>query len=298
MNWTALPSLSSLRAFAAYAETRSVQKAGAALNVSHAAISQQLRGLESDMGVALLDRAGRQLSLTPEGETLARSLLDGFGMIAQTIEALTGIDATRPLQISTTPTLSVAWLMPRLARFQEQHPDISLMIDPTAAVQPFVPGGLDVALRYGNGNWPGLEAELLVESPVAVVAAPALVGDRRIETPQDLAPYHWIQEIGTNEATDWLAEQGVSREAGLGTSAMPGNMMLEAARLGQGIAIVARVFVEQDVAAGRLRVLFEDGRRKGYYVVTRPGVPRPPLKAFLRWLRQEARHETDPRIRT
>lgn len=289
MNWSTLPPLASLRAFAAYAQGRSVNAAGDLLNVSHAAISQQMRALETHLGVALLDRSGRKLALTPEGETLARVLIDAFGDIAQTIEALTGADASRPLQISVTPTLAASWLMPRLSVFREAHPDINLMIDPSAKVQTLEPGGIDLALRYGDGSWPGLLSEPLIRSPIVVVAAPDLVGHREITSPSDLRDYHWLQELGTNEATDWFAKNGVDRDAGRGFTAMPGNLMLEAARAGQGIAIVAGVFVEPDIRAGRLRKLFEDNKEKGYHIVTRPGVPRPPLKAFLNWLRREAR---------
>lgn len=289
MNWSSLPPLTSLRAFAAYAEARSVNAAGGLLNVSHAAISQQMRALETHLGIALLDRSGRKLTLTPAGETLAHSLADAFGGIAQTIEALTGADASRPLQISVTPTLAASWLMPRLSVFREAHPDINLMIDPTAKVQTLDPGGIDLALRYGDGSWPGLLSEPLIRSPIVVVAAHDLVGNRQITSPTDLRDYHWLQELGTNEATDWFAKNGVDRDAGRGFTAMPGNLMLEAARAGQGIAIVAGVFVEADIRAGRLRKLFEDNKEKGYHIVTRPGVPRPPLKAFLNWLRREAR---------
>ena len=288
MNWSSLPPLAALRAFAAYTETRSVNAAGGVLNVSHAAISQQMRALESHLGVALLDRSGRKLALTHEGETLGRNLIEAFGSITQTVEALTGADALRPLQISVTPTFAAAWLMPRLNGFREKHPDINLMIDPSALVQPLEPGGIDMALRYGDGNWPGLESDLLISSPIVVVAAPDLVGSRDITSPADLRDYHWLQELGTNEATEWFALHGVDRDAGRGFTALPGNHMLEAARAGQGIAIVAGVFVENDVRAGRLRKLFEDKRKKGYHIVTRPGVPRPPLKAFLTWLRREA----------
>lgn len=289
MNWSGMPPLSALRAFSAYAETRSVSAAGEVLNVSHAAISQQMRALEAHLGVALVDRAGRQLALTPEGDSLARCLLDAFGSISQTVDALTGADATRPLQISATPTFAAAWLMPRLTQFRDAHPEINLMIDPTAKIQTLDTGGIDVALRYGNGNWPGLESELLVISPIVVVAAPSLVGTRDITSPSELRDYHWLQELGTSEATNWFAEHGVDRDAGRGYTALPGNLMLEAARAGQGVAITAAVFVEPDIKAGRLRQLFSDTRKKGYHIVTRPGVPRPPLKAFLTWLRREAR---------
>ncbi|NDW00632.1 LysR family transcriptional regulator [Salipiger sp. PrR002] len=288
MDWTSLPPLPALRAFAAYAETGSVQRAGAALNVSHAAISQQIRNLESHLGLGLLDRSRRSMALTEEGARLAQALSDGFGRIAQELSALTGAEAERPLMITTTPSFASSWLMPRLARFREAHPEISLMIDPSAKVAPLEPGGVDLALRYGSGQWPGLEAELLVESPIALVGSPRLVGEREISDPSDLTEFHWLQELGTNEASEWFSQFGIDRDARRGISSLPGNLMLEAARQGHGIAITARVFADDDIAAGRLRLLFEDTRKKGYYLVIRPGVMRPPLRLFATWLRREA----------
>jgi LysR family glycine cleavage system transcriptional activator len=288
MDWSALPPLSALRAFAAYADRGSVAEAGQALNVSHAAISQQIRNLETWLGVSLLDRSGRRMRLTPEGERLAASLAEGFGTILHMTDELTGRDADRPLEISATPGFAATWLMPRLPSFRARHPDVSLTLDPSAAVRQLEPGGLDVAIRYGNGDWTGVESALLVESPIVVVAATTLVGEHEIRSPADLRPFPWLQELGTNEATEWFAEHGVSQDRKHGLTAMPGNLMIEAARQGQGVAITARLFVEPDIAAGRVRLLFEDRRKKGYYLVTRPGVMRPPLRHFVSWLRREA----------
>ncbi|MAE90230.1 MAG: LysR family transcriptional regulator [Pelagibaca sp.] len=288
MDWSALPPLSALRAFAAYADCGSVAEAGGALNVSHAAISQQIRNLEAHMGVPLLDRHGRRMRLSAEGERLAEALLEGFGTMLQTTQELTGRDADRPLEISATPGFAAVWLMPRLPLFRSRHPEISLTIDPSAALRTLEPGGLDVAIRYGNGDWPGLESTLLVLSPIVVVAATDLVGECEIASPADLRPFPWLQELGTNEATDWFAEHGVEQDRSRGMTGLPGNMMIEAARQGQGVAITARLFVEPDIQAGRLRLLFEDPRKKGYYLVTRPGVARSPLRHFVSWLRREA----------
>ena len=134
MDWSALPPLSALRAFAAYADRGSVAEAGQALNVSHAAISQQIRNLETWLGVSLLDRSGRRMRLTPEGERLAASLAEGFGTILHMTDELTGRDADRPLEISATPGFAATWLMPRLPSFRARHPDVSLTLDPSAAV--------------------------------------------------------------------------------------------------------------------------------------------------------------------
>lgn len=288
MDWLSLPPLSALRAFCAYAETGSVTLAGTALNVSHAAISQQIRKLEDRLGLALVDRGGRQMRLTAEGRQLAHALGEGFGTIAQTVAALTNHEADRPILVSATPSFASGWLMPRLSGFREAHPDISLTIDPSVEVKSLQPGGVDVALRYGAGQWPGLEAVRLIRSPVVVVAQPALIGDRQIASAAELGYLPWLQEYGTSETTDWMARQGVVRRASHALTALPGNLLLEAARQGQGVAIAPRVFVEDDIAAGRLRLLFEADLHKGYYMVTRPGPQRPALKAFTRWLRRQA----------
>jgi LysR family glycine cleavage system transcriptional activator len=288
-DWARLPPLASLRAFAAYAETGSVARAGARLNVSHAAISQQIRALETRMGCALVDRSGRKMELSADGEKLAEALSQGFGTIARTVGELTGAEDDRPLLISVTPSLASSWLVPRLVDFRAAHPEIDLMIDASVEVKSFAPGGLDVALRYGSGDWPGLEAELLMQSPVVVVAAPSLVAGPVPGTIEALAGYPWLQEMGTNEASDFLSRHGVTARLSRGTTSLPGNMVVEAVRAGQGLAAVARVNVEADIQAGRLQVLFGGDRDQGYFIVTRPGVQRRPLRAFVKWLRRQAR---------
>src|SRR6056297_2149844 len=294
MDWQTLPPLTALRAFAALAETGGTAAAGARLNVSHAAVSQQVKQLEAHLGVALVDRTGRQLRLTAEGRDLADALSLGFGAIARAVETLTGADADRPLQISTTPSFAAHWLMPCLSEFRQAHPQIDLMIDPTPRLIALEPGGIDIALRYGAGHWPGLESELLFRSPIVAVAAPQLVEGKRIECPADLADVPWLQEFGTNEASDWLRRRGVVKERAAGLVQVPGNLLLDGLLGGQGVAVTVRAWVRQDIAAGRLRLLFEDEEASGYHIVTRPGVLRPPAKAFVTWLRRQARR-TVPR---
>ncbi|MGY9046568.1 MAG: LysR family transcriptional regulator [Rhodobacterales bacterium] len=289
MDWTSLPPLSALRAFSAYAQTGSVTKAGALLNVSHAAISQQMRSLETRLGIALLDRSARAMALTTEGQQLADALAEGFGRIAQVIDALTGADADRPLQVATTPSFAAHWLMPRLAGFRAAHPEIDIMINPSPKMTNPAPGGVDVALRFGLGHWPGLVAELLTRSPVVVVAAPSLIGDLDPQGPEDLLNFPWLQELGTSESSLWLAGRAVSGLRTKGVIHVPGNLVLDGARSGQGVAISTRLSVEADLRAGRLRLLFEEADENGYHIVTAPGVMRPPLRDFVIWLRREVR---------
>ena len=289
MNWTSLPPLSALRAFGAYVDTGSVVAAGAALNVSHAAVSQQMRALERHMGVALLDRSGRQLSLTPDGQALAYPLGEAFGAISETIEALTGADEARPLRISCTPSFAANWLMPRLARFRAAFPDVDMMIDPNPALSDPAPGGVDVALRYGTGPWPGLESVPLMDAPLVVIGAPELFEGALPQSPADLLRLPWLQELGTNETTRWLEKHGVTDAKLASVTHVPGNLMIDGVRNGQGIAVATRIAVEDDLAAGRVLTLFEDTTPGGYHIVTRPGPPRPALRAFMTWLRREAR---------
>jgi len=289
MNWRILPPLSALRAFAAFAETRNVTAAGEALGVSHAAISQQLRALEQHLDVTLLDRSGRNLELTTDGGRLTSVLQDVFGDMIEVVEEITGQQATRPLHISVTPTFAASWLMPRLPKFRAIHPNVDLMIDPSANVVSLGADGIDVAVRYGTGPWPGVEAEMLLQSPMVVVAAPSLVGDKPITDLNQLAEYPWLEEFGTSEGTRWLRRFGVS-EMTKGMMQVPGNLMLDGARDGQGVAVTVREFVARDVAAGRLRELHvEETPDAGYHVVTRPGVLRQSVKDFVSWLRREAR---------
>lgn len=285
MEWRDLPPLSALRAFAAFADTGGVQDAGAALNVSHAAISQQLRVLESHMGVALLDRSGRALRLTQDGQVLANATRNGFGEIARAVAALSGMEAARPLRISTTTSFAANWLMPRLPDYRARHPKDDIVIEANAARVDPSAGGVDLAIRYGAGEWAGLDCALLIVSPVVGVATPDVLAAAQ----DDLSKIPWLQELGTHEGSDWLRAQGMQPKAGVITA--PGNLTLDGARTGQGMAITSRVAVMADLAAGRLQVAFEDPSDKGYYTVTRPGVQRPPLKRFLMWLRANIKRD-------
>lgn len=291
MNWLSMPPLAALRAFAAFSETGNLTRAGAALNISHAAVSQQLRALERHMGVSLLDRSGRALRLTPEGQVLADSLALGFGTIAASVQELSGRGADRPLHVSVTPSFAGYWLLPRLAGFSQAHPEISLSVDPSPQLIDLTPGGIDLALRHGMGDWPGLESEPLLAAPLVVVAAPSLLKGRHIDSPADLVDLPWIEELGTNEASAWLEMQGALPEGAQRRAQLqlPGNLTLESARQGQGVLLIVRVFVEPDLAAGRLVELFQTRPDSHYHIVTRPGVLRPEARAFIAWLRREAR---------
>lgn len=286
MDWRDMPSLSSLRAFSAVAECLSYSAAGRSLNVSHAAISQQMRTLEAFLGVRLVVREGRGVALTMEGRELARSLNDGFSTIRRAVDALSRADATRPVHVTMTPAFAVSWLMPRIAEFRHRHPDIELMLNPTAELVDFSPGGVDIAIRFGDGRWPGLESEPLLLTNFVIVAATSLVGTEPFPDPARIYEFPWLQEYGTNELALWLDRQGVVSKRNLNVLHLPGHMMLDGLMRGEGVTATARAFIEPEIQSGLLRVLFEDVRDgSGYHIVTQPGVQRASVKAFVGWLR-------------
>lgn len=286
MNLRDLPPPAALRAFAALAEAGSVTGAGNALGVTHAAVSQQIRALEDHLGAALVTRAGRSIALTEAGEELATAVTGGFALIGDAVARITGAGADRAVQVSVTPMFAAKWLMPRLAGFRRRHPEVELMINPTSQRVELRPGGIDIAVRHGDGRWPGLSVEMLLPSDFVIVASPTLLGNARIHKPADLLGYDWLQEVGTEEVLDWLRSEGVTQAKVRSLTHLPGNLLIEAARAGEGVAATARALIEDDIAAGRMRVLFERHESvQGYHIVTRPGALRPSAAAFARWLR-------------
>ncbi|MEX0349393.1 MAG: LysR family transcriptional regulator [Paracoccaceae bacterium] len=291
MDWMKFPPLSALRAFSTFAERRNVTQAGEALNVSHAAISQQLRALENHLGVSLLDRSGKSLSLTADGEHLARALQLGFGAIGAAIDDLSRSSADRPVHVSLTSSFAASWLMPRLPAFRRDHPEVSLILEPSPDIVELRPGGIDVAIRYGKGGWPGVQAQLLFRSPMVIVAAPELLGGKTDWSPDQLAHLPWLEEIGTTEATAWLAGRGAVPDPDAARISLPGNLMLDGLRAGQGVTLTVRHFVQQDILAGRLIELNVEPDESGYHVVTGQSVLRPTLKTFVAWLKRQANSE-------
>jgi LysR family glycine cleavage system transcriptional activator len=289
MNWSRLPSLNSLRAFAALAEAGSYTRAAASLNVSHAAVSQQVKALEERLGLPLVTRIGRGIALTEEGKTLARELATGFAAIRRGVEALSGAEAQRPVQITMSPAFAVRWFMPRMQDFQERHPEITLMLSPTAEVVELKPGGIDLAIRYGDRRSLTAQVDPVVVADMVVVGTPALLGEPRPHDPARLVELPWLQEYGTNEVADWMARHGVRLERPLMITHMPGNLIMEAVRRGDGITYTARPWVAEDLEAGRLVELFSEKAFGIYYIQTRPGVLRPPVKTFVGWLKGQAR---------
>ena len=291
MIWSGLPPLNSLRAFAALAETGSYMQAGSLLNVTHAAVSQQVRVLEERLSVSLVVREGRGIRLTAEGLALARDLDSGFAAIRRGVDKLMESSATDPVQLSTSPAFAMEWLMPRIQDFQSKYPDIPLMLNPTSKLVELKPGGVDLAIRYRDKRKPDTTVTPVLISDMVIIAASSLIGAREINDPAMLTEMPWLQELGTNEVADWLRYRGVKLERPLVITQMPGNLIMQAVRRGDGITYTARAFFEAEIQSGQMKVLFSESAFGTYYIATSPGPLRPSVKVFVNWLEQQASND-------
>lgn len=289
MDLSRLPSLTALRAFDAVARSGGFSAAARLLNVTHAAIAQQVRTLERDLGVPLLYREGRGIALTEDGQTLAAALRDGFGQIAAAIAQITGPAQNRPLRITMTPSFASQWLMPRLRGFWAAHPDVPLTLHPDKRLTDLHREGMDLAIRFGDGHWPGLAVDLLTPAAYAIVAAPALLAGRTALSRDDLRSLPWVIEEDWPEQTLWLRRFGIDPDGLTGLRVPTEELALEAARQGFGLHLELPALIEDDLARGRLvKVHQGDPEGLGYFLVTRPGPVKPALRLFTRWLRSVA----------
>lgn len=288
MDWLNLPPLNGLRAFAVVVETGSYTSAAERLNVTQAAVGQQVRALERHLGIALIARRGRGIELTGPGASLGHELGIGFEIIGRGVERLTEEAASRPVQVTMSPAFAVEWLLPRMAEFQQEHPKITLMLNPTSEVVEFRPGGIDVAIRYHDRRRPRPDEEAVLVTDMIVIGAPSLIGGLDLRDPASLTKMPWLQELGTNEVSDWFTYHGVVPEEPLTINHMPGNLIMSAVRRGDGLTYTARAFFVDDLEAGGVVELFSEQLFGVYYIQMPQDHQRPEAKIFLNWLKSRS----------
>ena len=286
IDWRSFPSLTALRSFEAAARHQSFSGAARELNVTHAAVAQQVRALESDLGLELVYRQGRGLGLTPEGARLAQAIGEGFRGVAQVLADVSAVQPGAPVRVTLTPGFAAQWLMPRLGDFWKAHPDIEISLHPDKRVVDLRREGIDLGLRFGSGKWPGLEAEFLTAANYVIVAAPELLKGRKDLSQAELSAMPWVIEEDWPEALTWLKSFGLKPDAMAITTVPTEELALSAARQGWGLHVEAAALVENDVESGLLNVVGQvRDDSLAYYIVTRPGPKRPELKTFMRWLK-------------
>jgi LysR family transcriptional regulator, glycine cleavage system transcriptional activator len=289
-----LPPLNALRAFEAAARHLSFTRAASELNVTQAAISHQVKALEHHLGVPLFRRLNRALLLTEQGQTLFPAVRDALDNLAEAAARLRARETGGTLTVSTLPSFAVKWLVPRMSHFQDRHPDIDLRISAKEYLVDFARDGIDVAIRFGRGKWPGVRVEWMADEALTPVCSPALLSELR--SPGDLAHTTLLHEdmlplpsFPTWET--WLAAAGVDGvDASRGPRFSHTHLMLQAAMDCRGVALGQMLIVGDDLAAGRLMAPFSFRLPTGcgYYIVCLPAAAdRPKVKAFREWVMAE-----------
>ncbi|WP_106853357.1 LysR substrate-binding domain-containing protein [Caballeronia novacaledonica] len=258
--------LNALRAFEASARHLSFTRAAQELNVTQAAVSQQVRALEERLGTPLFRRLPRGLSVTDEGRALLPVLSDAFGRIEAVLKQFEGGHFHEVLTVGVVGTFAVGWLMPRLKAFRETHPFVELrllthnnLVDPASE-------GLDFAIRFGTGTWPATHNAPLLDAPLAVLCAPDIA--RRLGKPSDLANEVLLRSYRADDWIDWFNAAGLDPWTMNGPVFDSSRLMVEAAVQGAGVALAPpRMFV-RELQAGLLVQPFDIDVKTGGYWLT------------------------------
>lgn len=293
-----LPSLNALRAFEAAARHLSFKQAARELHVTPGAVGQQIRRLEADLAVKLFERRTRAVMLTEAGQGYLPVVRQAFQKISDATERLSPARKVRMLTVSMLSSFAAKWLVPRLGRFQERHPDIDVRITTSGRLVDFSREDVDVAIRHGLGRYPGLRSWRLLSEDMTPVCSPALLdGPRPLRRPDDLRHHTLLHDQARRDWTLWLQALGVNGvDSARGPSFSDDGLMLQAAIDGQGVALGRGALIERDMAEGRLVAPFDVRLPSdfAYYLVC-PEAPadHPNIAAFRDWLLTEVGQDMD-----
>jgi len=294
-----MPPLNALRAFDAAARHLSFSKAAAELNVTPAALSHRIKGLEAFLGIKLFRRRTRRIELTDAGRLIQPDIRDGFTSLERGVRRLHNPPRDNVIVVTAGPSITAKWLAPRLHRFAAAHPQIDLRISASVASTDFKGDGFDAAIRFGTGNYPGLYTEMLLEDVMLPLCSPALLeGTDPIRTPADLSRFTLIHDEALADLSPavpdwhaWLEKAGFPDiDVGHGLHFNLSDHAIDAAAEGAGVALARKALAKHDIDSGRLVAPFdiEIGLKQAYYFVCPAGhEDRPTIKLFREWLAAE-----------
>jgi LysR family glycine cleavage system transcriptional activator len=281
------PALTGLTAFEAVARHGSFSRAADELSVTQSAVSHRISQLESQLGVSLLMRGASAVTLTPKGRELLPFVRDGLGSLRDGV-AKVSADGRPTVRLSLAPALASNWLIQRLAAFQRLHPDIHIDIHATSKNLNLRAGEADIAIRFGLGDWDGLDAVEFIPVRVLSVCSPAYAKAHPwLRQPADLARATLLCNAMA-AWDDWFGRVGIALAAPrFGPSFSEVSLLIDATEFSQGVSLVFDVLVERQLREGTLVRLFglDVPSERSYFVVTPAGVPRSDaVQAVLDWL--------------
>lgn len=284
-----LPAMQALRAFEATARTGSLTRAAEQLSLTHGAVSHQIKSLEEELGVALLERAGRGVRLTDEGERFAARVRIALAEIAEAVREAGDRRNPRQLRITVLPSFAARWLLPRIGRFIAAHREIDVDVRASNALADFRRDDLDLGIRHGMGDWPGLVVEKLMDDIYFPVCSPRIPGGPP-KRPQDLARYTLLRSEGESWKP-WFEAAGLDwSEPSRGAMFSDSSHTLHAAVEGQGIALARISLLGNDLRTGALVRLFDIAipSAKSHYLVYPPRLESShKVRLFRAWLLDE-----------
>jgi LysR family glycine cleavage system transcriptional activator len=306
---TRLP-LNTLTAFRAVAELQNLRAAADVLHLTHSAVSQQIRGLEEQLGFELFERRGRRVLLNPAGRALLGSVQSALAQLDDGVQAAAAAasGATQRLRVTVLPSFAQRWLLPRMRSWHEQHPAIALEIDSSQQLVDIVREGFHAGLRVGRGPWPGLESDRLFDTPITFIVVGSPSAARRLSgaQPEALAREPLLGDKDLWER--WFAAAGLKIRVTPVAEFNDAGLMLQAAEQNLGLAVGRELFAADALRDGRLvrlsplAITHEEAHP--FHVVYPPGLREwPPLIALRRWLREELErsrkelHSAEPTLR-
>ena len=285
-----LPPLSTLRAFEAAARLESFSRAADEISVTHGAVSHQIRALERALGAALFARNGRRVALTSAGRHFAERVRAALEDLAEAAQFVRRAEGERAVSVSMLPSFAARWLMPRLGRFMERHPAIAVNIHTSITLVDFQRDDVDLAIRFGRGQWPDVEAHKFLDEEFFPVASPRFNRGRLPTHPADLGKFQLLRS-NDEPWTPWFRAAGVRLKEPHSMVFTDSNLLLQAALDGRGIALARSSIAEADVRAGKLVRLFKLAvpAHGASYLVWPKGRLSPNATVFRDWLLEERR---------
>ncbi|SIP89529.1 LysR family transcriptional regulator, glycine cleavage system transcriptional activator [Aeromonas sp. RU39B] len=284
-----LPPLNALKAFEAAARHLSFTRAAEELFVTQAAVSHQIKALEEYLGIKLFRRKNRSLLLTEEGQGYFLDIKDIFAAISEATDKLLARSAKGALTVSLPPSFAIQWLVPRLVRFSERHPDIDVRIKAVDLDEGSLTDDVDVAIYYGRGSWPGMRADKLHTEYLIPVCSPMLlVGPKPLRMPDDLTRHTLLHDTSRRDWKSWFRQVGVDApNVNQGPIFSHSTMVIQAAIHGQGVALGHSVLAQPEIDAGRLICPFEQvlvSKNAYYLVCNEQQADQGKIVAFREWM--------------
>lgn len=280
------------------ASLNSVAEAAKLLNVTPSAVSQQIRSLEAQIGTSLLTRSGRHIRLTEAGERYFERVSPQVEEIVEATEQVRGMKTSTLLTLRTTPTIATKWLLPRLPSFLDDHPSIDIRLDGTNEPTNFNHDSVDLEIRHGEGRWPGLHVEPLVEETFIPVCSPILADPGSL-SPDELLRFRLIHSVKAQiQWKTWFEHLGIPEDLPLKRLYFDrSHMTVDAAVLGMGIALESNLMMERELRERSLVVPVRDVPQMlistQWIVCPTQNMRRSRVRQFIAWLKDEARKWKD-----